>query len=64
MIPEKLKKGDEIRVIAPSRSLAIIYKEVYDKAIDYLTKAGYKISFSKNAWELDDFSKSSSVRAA
>lgn len=63
MIPQKLKKGDEIRVIAPSRSLAIIYKDVYEKALDYLTKAGYKVTFSKNAWELDEFSKSSSIKS-
>lgn len=63
MIPHKLKNGDEIRVIAPSRSLAIIYKDVYEKALAYLTNAGYKVTFSKNAWELDDFSKSSSVKS-
>lgn len=63
MIPEKIRKGDEIRVIAPSRSLAIIRKDVFDNAINFLSKAGYKVTFSKNAWELDDFSNSSSVKS-
>ncbi len=63
MIPQKLKKGDEICVIAPSRSLAIVNKEIFAKALEFLTNAGYKITFSKNAYELDKFSNSSSVKS-
>ena len=63
MIPQKLKIGDEIRVIAPSRSLAIVNKEVFANALDFLRNAGYKITFSKNAYELDDFSNSSSIKS-
>ncbi|MBQ7810831.1 MAG: LD-carboxypeptidase [Clostridia bacterium] len=63
MIPQKLKIGDEIRVIAPSRSLAIVNKEIFAKALDFLSIAGYKITFSKNAYELDDFSNSSSIKS-
>ena len=29
MVPSKLKKGDEIRVIAPSRSMKIINEETF-----------------------------------
>ena len=28
IIPERLKKGDEVRIVAPSRGLKIIGKEV------------------------------------
>jgi len=59
MIPNKLNFGDEIRVIAPSRSLSIIREEVFDSALEYLTNKGYKISFSKNCRELDDCNSSS-----
>ena len=33
MIAQKLKQGDEIRVIAPSRSLAAVWVEKYEKAL-------------------------------
>lgn len=36
MLAQKLKQGDEIRVIAPSRSLAAVWVEKYEKALAYL----------------------------
>ena len=66
MIPAKLKIGDEIRVIAPSRSLSIVQKDVFDKALSYLTEKDFKVTFSKNAWELDsmhDICASSSIES-
>ena len=59
MIPEKLKIGDEIRIIAPSRSLSIVRKDVVDKALNYLTEKGFKITFAKNSKELNDENSSS-----
>ncbi|SMF85814.1 muramoyltetrapeptide carboxypeptidase [Paenibacillus uliginis N3/975] len=59
MIANKLNFGDEIRVIAPSRSLSIIWQEVFDKALKFLTNKGFKISFSKNCSELDEIDSSS-----
>jgi muramoyltetrapeptide carboxypeptidase len=59
MIPDKLNYGDEIRVIAPSRSLSIIYEDVYKNALDTLTEMGFKVSFSKNSRELDEANSSS-----
>ena len=35
MLAQKLKQGDEIRVIAPSRSLAAVWVEKYEKALAY-----------------------------
>ena len=60
MIPQKLKEGDEIRVISPARSLAIISQEIREIALRRLEEMGFKISFSKYAEECDEF-KSSSI---
>lgn len=59
MISQKLKPGDEIRVIAPSSSLAIISKENREIAIRRLTDLGFKITFSKKVEEIDEFNSSS-----
>lgn len=60
MIPNKLKYGDEIRVIAPSSSLSRVRKDIYDHALSYLESQEFKITFSKNSQEMNEF-KSSSV---
>lgn len=62
IIPDKLQKGDEIRVIAPARSLGILNDETKDIATKRLTDMGYKVTFGKNVDEMDDF-KSSSVQS-
>lgn len=59
MIPNKLKKGDEIRVISPSRSLGIIAEDVRDLALETLSDLGFHVTFSKHAAELDEFASSS-----
>jgi len=55
----KLKKGDEIRVITPARSLKIISQETRKVADKALTELGLKITFGKNVNELDQFLSSS-----
>lgn len=62
MIPNKLRKGDEIRVIAPSSSLSIVYPEIYEQALSFLKSQGFNITFSKNSREVNEL-KSSSVSA-
>jgi len=59
MIPQKLKPGDEIRVIAPSRSLGIISVPTREIAIKRLSEMGFKVTFSKHAEEKDEFFSSS-----
>jgi len=59
MIPQKLKKGDEIRVISPARSLSIISQDSRKIALDRLSKLGFKITFSKHVEENDEFMSSS-----
>ena len=59
MIAQKLKQGDEIRVIAPSRSLAAVWVEKYEKALAYLESQGFKVTFSKHCREMDEWNSSS-----
>lgn len=59
MIPNKLKKGDEIRIIAPSRSMGIVRDDTRMIANDNLAKLGYSITFGKHINEIDDFRSSS-----
>ncbi len=58
MIADKLKQGDEIRVIAPSGSLSKVRKDIYDQALSYLELQGFKITFSKNSREINEFASS------
>lgn len=59
MIANKLQYGDEIRVIAPSSSLTRVRQEIYDKALTILRGKGFKVTFSKNSREMDEFASSS-----
>jgi len=58
-MPPKLQKGDEIRVVAPARSLSMITKESRKIADQRFEKLGLKLSFGKNVDESDDFVSSS-----
>ncbi|MBN1168970.1 LD-carboxypeptidase [Candidatus Woesebacteria bacterium] len=55
VFPEKLKSGDEVRIIAPSRSLSIISQESRKIADDRFEELGLKLSFGKHVEETDDF---------
>lgn len=59
IIPPKLKKGDLVRVVAPSRSLAIVSKECIDVANERLINLGFRLSFGKYVSGKDDFASSS-----
>ncbi len=60
--PKKLEKGDEIRVVAPSCSMAIIAEANRVIANSRLTDLGLKVTFGKNVEEIDDF-RSSSIKS-
>jgi muramoyltetrapeptide carboxypeptidase len=62
MIPRKLERGDEIRIIAPARSLSILSEDLLKIAKSKLEGLGYKVTFSKNCREIDVF-KSSSIKS-
>ena len=57
--PVKLKAGDEIRIIAPSRSMAILNKEIINIANKRFQELGLKLSFGKHIYETDEFNSSS-----
>lgn len=57
MIPDKLKKGDHVRVIAPSHSFPPEKSEFIKKqGKQRLEKLGLKVSFGKYVDEFNDFS--------
>ena len=55
MIAEKLKKGDEIRIIAPSSSLTRVRTDIFDSAVRFLNEMGFRVTFSANCRECDRF---------
>jgi muramoyltetrapeptide carboxypeptidase len=55
IFPNKLKVGDEVRVIAPVRSLAIISKESREIASKRFEEMGLKLTFGKHVEEMDEF---------
>ena len=59
IFPVKLKKGDEVRIIAPSRSMAILSKEIVNIANKKFSDLGLKLSFGKHVDETDEFNSSS-----
>ncbi|MEC0182937.1 LD-carboxypeptidase [Paenibacillus peoriae] len=55
----KLKTGDEIRILSPSRSLSIISEKDRLIARQKLEQLGFVVSFSQHVLENDDFASSS-----
>lgn len=62
MYSERLRSGDEIRVIAPSRSLSAIKEPVYEAALAYLREKGYSVTFARHSREVDN-AESASIEA-
>lgn len=48
IVPAKLAKGDEVRVIAPARGIKIIGKESRQIAAERFAEMGLKVTFGKN----------------
>lgn len=61
IIPDKLRAGDEIRVISPANSLALpwISKEVQTIAKRRFSELGFNLTFGKHVLEIDEFDSSS-----
>jgi muramoyltetrapeptide carboxypeptidase len=55
MLPKRLSPGDEIRVIAPSTSMALVKDKQIDIALDRLTQLGFHVTFGKNVYNHDEF---------
>jgi muramoyltetrapeptide carboxypeptidase len=59
MMPDKLKRGDEVRVIAPSRSMAILSQDVRERAQKRLESMGLTVTYGKHVEVCDEFVSSS-----
>ena len=59
IFPSKLKRGDLIRIITPSRSLHLIGEETKRIATKRFEDMGLTLSFGKHVNEMDDFASSS-----
>jgi muramoyltetrapeptide carboxypeptidase len=59
MYPDKLKNGDETRIIAPVRSLAIISADSRSIADKRFADLNLKITFGKHVEEIDEFASTS-----
>lgn len=57
--PLKLCAGDEVRIVAPSRSLSKISKENVKLSGQRLSELGFKVTYGKNCYEIDEFGSSS-----
>jgi len=57
--PSKLKAGDEVRIVASARSMAIISKGTREIANKRFADLGLKLSFGKHIEESDEFISSS-----
>lgn len=63
IIPEKLQIGDEIRVIAPSRTMSILKDDIIQNAKQRLEKLGFKVTFGKNVLKsIDDNFKCANIQ--
>lgn len=59
MIAGKLKPGDEIRVVSPSRSLSVVWNTAHQRAVEFWHKEGFSLSYSAHGYELDKYHSSS-----
>ncbi|XJZ25857.1 S66 peptidase family protein [Bacillota bacterium Lsc_1132] len=55
MLPKRLTPGDEIRVIAPSTSMAVVKGKQIEIAAERLNQLGFTVTFGKNTYEHDEF---------
>ena len=60
-IPEKLSIGDEIRIVAPSRSASILSEEGIVQAKERLEELGLKVTFGEHIFE-SDLQNSASIK--
>ncbi|MBR5599523.1 MAG: LD-carboxypeptidase [Alphaproteobacteria bacterium] len=62
MIPQKLKKGDKVMILAPARGLKIIGQDVRQIATDRLNSLGLEVVFAPNTTDENwDYMGSSSI---
>ncbi|MBM4762026.1 S66 peptidase family protein [Bacillus sp. B15-48] len=55
MLAKRLVPGDEIRVIAPSMSMAVVKGKQVELAVSRLERLGFKVTFGRNINSHDEF---------
>jgi len=55
MIPQRLKPGDEIRIISPSTSMALVKGKQIDIAMNRLNELGFHVTFGRHCENHDEF---------
>ncbi len=55
MLPKRLAPGDEIRVIAPSTSLALVKEKQIELATDRFVQLGFTVTFGKHVYDHNEF---------
>jgi len=55
MFADRLKPGDEIRVIAPSASMALLKEDQINIAVNRLTQLGLRVTFGEHVYKHDEF---------
>ena len=58
-VPPRLSAGDEIRVIAPSRSMQVVAPDRRERAHRFFVERGFRLSYSRHANEIDETQSSS-----
>lgn len=58
-----LKKGDEIRVLALSKSMSVLTNEQIDLAKKKIESMGFKVTFGKHVFECDDLYGCASIES-
>src|SRR5262245_30229057 len=59
VVPPKLRPGDEVRIVAPSRSMAILPDDQHATSTARLAELGLRVSFGRRVRERDAFDSSS-----
>ncbi len=59
VVAKKLRRGDHIAVVAPSKSMSIIGADIENISISALKELGLEVEYGKHIKESDDFASSS-----
>lgn len=59
IFPDKLKPGDEVRIVASARSIFFLNKEIKNIANQWFADLGLKLTFGRHVNEIDEFNSSS-----
>lgn len=62
MYPKRLTIGDEIRIIAPSRSMSRLSEDTIRLATQRLENLGLKVTFGKNVMKTQDFYECATIQ--